>query len=57
MYQLSFVREDMWGAVQLLHERLSRVDYAKMIAADMVTKVTNHFEKVRESRTAVYVFF
>lgn len=40
-------REDIWGAVQILHDRLVRMDHAKVIACDMVTKITNHFEKVR----------
>lgn len=37
----------LWGAIQDLHDRLSRVDVDKMIACDMITKVMLHFEKIR----------
>lgn len=46
-------REDLWAAVQILHDRLLRIDHAKVIACDMVTKITNHFEKVRISTLLV----
>lgn len=46
-------REDLWGAVGTLHEKLSRVDHAKLIAGDIVFKVTNHFEKIREAKSSV----
>lgn len=44
-------REDLWGAIQILHERLSRIDQAKLIACDLVTHITNHFEVIREAHT------
>ncbi|EFA01504.2 Sorting nexin-25-like Protein [Tribolium castaneum] len=47
------IREDFWGAIEILHERFSRVDYAKLIACDIVSKITAHFEKIREAKTAV----
>jgi sorting nexin-25 len=46
-------REDLWGAIDILHERFSRVDHAKLIACDIVSKVTSHFEKIREAKTVV----
>lgn len=49
-------REDLWGAIEILHERFSRVDHAKLIACDIVSKITSHFEKIREAKTAVLVF-
>lgn len=45
-----FIREDLWGAVQILHERLTRIDHAKLIACDLVIEVTNHFEMIREAQ-------
>jgi sorting nexin-25 len=47
------IREDLWGAIDILHERFSRVDHAKLIACDIVSKVTSHFEKIREAKTVV----
>lgn len=44
-------RDDLWGAVSTLHEKLSRVDQAKLIAGDVVFKITNHFEKIREAKS------
>lgn len=43
----------MWGAISTLHEKLSRVDQAKLIAGDIVFKIANHFEKIRESKALV----
>lgn len=43
----------MWGAIQILHEKLTRVDCAKLIACDIVIKITQHFEKIREAKTFV----
>mgnify|MGYP005985517065 FL=1 len=47
------IREDLWGAIEILHERLARVDHAKLIACDIVSKVTSHFEKIREAKACV----
>lgn len=47
-------REDIWGGIQILHERLTRVDQAKLFACELVSKITNHFEKIRESQTLWY---
>ncbi|XP_044253925.1 sorting nexin-25 isoform X2 [Tribolium madens] len=47
------IREDLWGAIEILHDRFSRVDHAKLIACDIVSKITNHFEKIREAKSAV----
>ncbi|KAJ8949688.1 hypothetical protein NQ314_008150 [Rhamnusium bicolor] len=41
------------GAVKALHEKLSRVDHAKLIACDIVSKITNHFERIRESKALI----
>lgn len=43
----------MWGAVGTIHEKLSRVDHAKLIAVDIVSKITQHFEKIREAKLLV----
>lgn len=40
----------MWGAIQNLHDRFTRVDEAKLIAVDIVTKLTEHFEEIREAK-------
>lgn len=45
--------DDLWGAVSTLHEKLSRVDQAKLIAGEIVFKITNHFEKIREAKALV----
>ncbi|CAH1159701.1 unnamed protein product [Phaedon cochleariae] len=47
------IKDDLWGAVNTLHEKLSRVDSAKLIAADIVSKITTHFERIRESKALV----
>ncbi|XP_011200424.2 sorting nexin-25 [Bactrocera dorsalis] len=48
------VREDFWNAIQKLHNRGLKIDAAKIIAVDMVNRVTVHLEKIRiaEARTA-----
>lgn len=47
------LKDDLWGAIQNLHDRMTRVDQAKLIACDMITKVTLHFEKIRTARTLI----
>ncbi|XP_012279765.1 sorting nexin-25 [Orussus abietinus] len=47
------MKQDIWGAIQSLHERLSRVDHAKLVACSIVNKVTFHFEKIRIAQAAV----
>ncbi|KAJ8946697.1 hypothetical protein NQ318_006955 [Aromia moschata] len=47
------INDDLWGAVKALHEKLSRVDHAKLIACDVVSKITIHFEKIREAKALV----
>ncbi|CAB3225034.1 unnamed protein product [Arctia plantaginis] len=44
-------KEHVWGGVQNLYERLLRVDAEKLIANDMVTKITQHFERIRIARS------
>ncbi|XP_045525706.1 sorting nexin-25 isoform X2 [Pieris brassicae] len=39
----------VWGAIQNIYERLLRIDAEKLLANDMVTKVTQHFERIRIS--------
>ncbi|XP_069965962.1 sorting nexin-25 isoform X1 [Bactrocera oleae] len=48
------VREDFWNAIQKLHNRGLKIDAAKIIAVDMVNRVTVHLEKIRiaEARAA-----
>ncbi|XP_044758531.1 sorting nexin-25 isoform X2 [Coccinella septempunctata] len=45
------IKEDLWSGAKTLQERLSRVDHIKLIACDIVTKITLHFEKIREAKT------
>ncbi|CAD0198928.1 unnamed protein product [Chrysodeixis includens] len=44
-------KEHVWGGVQNLYERLQRVDAEKLLASDMVTKITQHFERIRIARS------
>ncbi|KAJ8726892.1 hypothetical protein PYW08_015289 [Mythimna loreyi] len=44
-------KEHVWGGVQNLYERLLRVDAEKLLASDMVTKITQHFERIRVARS------
>ncbi|XP_067639431.1 sorting nexin-25 isoform X2 [Eurosta solidaginis] len=48
------VREDFWNAIQKIHSRGLKIDAAKIIAVDMVNRVTVHLEKIRiaEARAA-----
>lgn len=41
------VREDFWNAVEKMHERAKKMDASKIIAVDMVNRVTVHLEKIR----------
>lgn len=47
------VREDLWNAIQKLRHRAIKIDAAKMIAVDMVVRVTLHFEKIRVAQSKV----
>lgn len=40
-------KEHVWGAIQNVYERFQRVDAEKLIANDMITKITQHFERIR----------
>lgn len=44
-------KEHVWGGVQNLYERLLHVDAEKLLASDMVTKITQHFERIRIARS------
>lgn len=46
------MKQDIWGAIQSLHERLSKVDHTKLVACSIVNKITFHFEKIRIAQTA-----
>ncbi|XP_013099681.2 sorting nexin-25 [Stomoxys calcitrans] len=48
------VREDLWNAIQKMHERAKKMDAPKLIAVDMINRVTVHLEKIRisEARAA-----
>ncbi|XP_060532015.1 sorting nexin-25 [Cylas formicarius] len=46
------IKEDFWGAIKTLHDKLSRVDHARLIACDVVSVITDHFEKIREAKTS-----
>ncbi|KAJ2950746.1 hypothetical protein O0L34_g9006 [Tuta absoluta] len=40
-------KEHLWGAIQNLYERMQRIDAEKLIAGDMTTRITQHFERIR----------
>ncbi|XP_063224412.1 sorting nexin-25-like [Bacillus rossius redtenbacheri] len=44
---LCHVRSDVWQLTQQLQLRLARVDKVKLMAEDLVNKVTQHLERVR----------
>lgn len=54
---IEIFKENLWEAVQDLYERISRIDADKLIAGDMITKITMHFEKIRIAQTTALVFF
>lgn len=41
------LKEHIWNAIQNLYERLLRIDAEKLLASDMVLKITQHFERIR----------
>ncbi|KAK4887229.1 hypothetical protein RN001_003500 [Aquatica leii] len=47
------IKEDLWSAINNLHERLTRVDHVKLIACDLVNRITNHFERIRDAKTLI----
>lgn len=53
LYGHFIFRDDLWGAINTLHEKLSTVDQTKLIAGDIVLKITMHFEKIREAKVLV----
>lgn len=46
------MKQDIWGAIQTLHDRLSKVDHTKLVVCSIVNKITFHFEKIRIAQTA-----
>lgn len=48
-------KEHVWGAVQNIYERLLRIDAEKLLANDMVTKITQHFERIRIAASCALV--
>ena len=47
------MKQDIWGAIQSLHDRLSHIDPTKLVACSIVNRVTFHFEKIRIAQAAV----
>ncbi|XP_031338942.1 sorting nexin-25 isoform X1 [Photinus pyralis] len=47
------MKEDVWSAIHNLYQRLSRTDHVKLIACDLVNKITNHFEKIRDAKLLI----
>ncbi|XP_035794611.1 sorting nexin-25-like [Anopheles albimanus] len=45
---VDLLRDDLWLAIEKLHERASRIDAPKLIACDFVAKVTLHLQKIRQ---------
>ncbi|XP_053998110.1 sorting nexin-25-like isoform X2 [Hylaeus anthracinus] len=46
------MKQDIWGAIQSLHDRLSKVDHTKLVVYNIVNKITFHFEKIRIAQAA-----
>lgn len=46
------MKQDVWGAIKSLHDRLSRVDHTKLVVCNIVNKLTFHFEKIRIAQAA-----
>ncbi|KAL6439937.1 hypothetical protein ACFW04_004151 [Cataglyphis niger] len=46
------MKQDIWGAIQSLHDRLSHVDHTKLVVCNIVNKLTFHFEKIRIAQAA-----
>ncbi|KAL4713545.1 hypothetical protein ACJJTC_007783 [Scirpophaga incertulas] len=40
-------KEHTWGGIQNLYDRLLKVDAEKLLAGEMVMKITQHFERIR----------
>lgn len=50
------LREDLWNAIQKIRERSLKIDASKVIAVEMVNRVTVHLEKIRISEARSYGF-
>ncbi|XP_015429731.1 PREDICTED: sorting nexin-25 isoform X2 [Dufourea novaeangliae] len=46
------MKQDVWGAIQSVHDRLSKVDHTKLVVCNIVNKITFHFEKIRIAQAA-----
>ena len=49
---LDNMKQDVWGAIQSLHDRLLKVDHTKLVVCNIVNKITFHFEKIRIAQAA-----
>lgn len=45
------IREDLWNGIKKLRDRAVKIDGSKVIAVDMVTRVTVHLEKIRIAKS------
>lgn len=50
---MDILREDLWNGIIRLRERSIKIDAPKMIAVDMVFRVTVHMEKIRIAKSRV----
>lgn len=53
---LDVLREDLWHGVRKLRDRAAKVDAPKVLAVDMVIRITVHLEKIRIAKNRAYIF-
>ena len=44
---ISHAKQDLWEAIQKIHDRTENIDHTNLVACTIVNTVTLHFEKIR----------
>ena len=44
---INAAKQDVWGAIQGIHERAIKIDQTSLVACKMVEKITIHLEKIK----------
>lgn len=50
---INIAKQDLWEAIQKIHERTEHIDTTNLVACSIVNSVTFHFEKIRLAQESV----
>ncbi|XP_031783553.1 sorting nexin-25 isoform X2 [Nasonia vitripennis] len=50
---INIAKQDLWEAIQKIHERTEHIDTTNLVACSIVNSVTFHFEKIRLAQESI----